>query len=389
MKILVLGGDGYVGWPLSVRLALQHPGATVVLADNQARRAQVSECGGNSVTPIEEPMERVAAFGRVFGRTNLRFVNLDVTTPALDALIAELRPDVVYHLAQQCSAPYSMMDAEHAMFTVHNNEVGNMRVLWALRNLVPDAHLVKLGTFGEYAKGGIDIAEGYFHPSYNGRTADRPMPYPRQSDDIYHTSKINDTNYIALACRAWGLRVTDVMQSTIFGVWTEETHAHPQLYTRFDYDAVWGTVVNRFVAQAILGVPMSVYGTGLQRTGLMGLDDAVGSLAAMATQRPDAGQHRVINHVTERDPCILDIADVVSRAALAHGYAPTIDRGGYNPRCENDTEKAAYRVENDYVASQVSHTPFEKVLAPMFATVATYRDRIRPEVFPPRVRWER
>jgi UDP-sulfoquinovose synthase len=179
------------------------------------------------------------------------------------------------------------------------------------------------------------------------------------------------------------------MQSTIFGVWTEETHAHPQLYTRFDYDAVWGTVVNRFVAQAILDVPMSVYGTGLQRTGLMGLDDAVGSLAAMATQRPEAGQHRVINHVTERDPCILDIAEVVSRAAVAHGYTPRIDRGGYNPRGENDTEKAAYRVENAYVASQVSHTPFEKVLAPMFATVATYRDRIRPEVFPPRVRWER
>ena len=116
---------------------------------------------------------------------------------------------------------------------------------------------------------------------------------------------------------------------------------------------------------------------------------AVGSLAAMATQRPEAGQHRVINHVTERDPCILDIAEVVSRAARAHGYTPAIDRGGYNPRCENDAEKAAYRVENAYVASQVSHTPFEKVLAPMFATVATYRDRIRPEVFPPRVRWER
>ena len=389
MKILVLGGDGYVGWPLSVRLALLHPQATIVLADNQARRAQVSECGGNSVTPIEDPIERVVAFQRVFGKTNLRYVNLDVTTPALDALIAELRPDVVYHLAQQCSAPYSMMDAEHAMFTVHNNEVGNMRVLWALRNLVPEAHLVKLGTFGEYAKGGIDIAEGYFEPTYKGRTADRPMPYPRQSDDIYHTSKINDTNYISLACRAWGLRVTDVMQSTIFGVWTEETYAHPQLYTRFDYDAVWGTVVNRFVAQTILGVPMTVYGTGLQRTGLMGLEDAVASLAAMATQTPAAGQHRVINHVTERDPCILDIAEIVSRAAETHGFHAQIDRGGYNPRSENDTEKAAYRVENHYVASCVSHTPFEKVLAPMFGTITTFKDRIRPEVFPPRVRWER
>ncbi len=389
MSFLILGGDGYLGWPLSIKLALRYPHERIVIADNLLRRSLVAKCGGNSVTPIEDPVLRIDAFKRIFGQDNLSFVDIDVCTPALDELIERLRPSLVYHLAQQCSAPYSMMGADEAMFTITNNEAGNMRVLWAVRNLVPDAHLVKLGTFGEYAKGGIDIAEGYFVPDYNGRTASRPMPYPRESDDVYHISKINDTNYISLACRKWGLRVTDVMQSTIFGVYTEETHRHPSLYTRFDYDAVWGTVVNRFLAQTICGYPMTVYGTGLQRSGLMGLDDSIGSLARLAERVPEKGEHRVINHVTERDHCINDIADIVARAAERAGYTWEVRRGAYNPRGENDTHKAEYQIENHYVASHVAHTPFEDVLMPMFDTIARFKERIRPEVFPPQVRWER
>jgi UDP-sulfoquinovose synthase len=389
MSILILGGDGYLGWPLSIKLALRYPQTRIVIADNQLRRALVAKCGGNSVTPIEDPQARIAAFTRTFGQDNLSFVDLDVCTPKLEALIAELKPSLVYHLAQQCSAPYSMIGVDEAMFTITNNEAGNMRVLWAVRNLVPDAHLVKLGTFGEYAKGGIDIAEGYFQPTYNGKTADRAMPYPRESDDVYHISKINDTNYISLACRKWGLRVTDVMQSTIFGVYTEETHRHDALYTRFDYDAVWGTVVNRFLAQTVLGFPMTVYGTGLQRTGLMALDDSIGSLASLAERAPERGQHVVINHVTERNHCINDIAELVQAAARARGYSPEIRRGDYNPRQENDAVKASYQIENNYVSSHVAHTPFERVLGPMFDIVERFRDRIRPEVFPPQVRWEK
>lgn len=388
MSILILGGDGYIGWPLAVKLALRNPATQVVIADNCSRRTLVSRCGGNSVTPIEDPVVRVESFHRTFGHNNLQFVELDVCSPALDALIQSLRPSVVYHLAQQCSAPYSMMGVEEAMFTVQNNEVGNMRVLWAVRHLIPHAHLIKLGTFGEYAKGGIDIAEGYFHPEYNGRKATHLMPYPRASDDIYHTSKINDTNYISLACRKWNLRVTDVMQSTIFGVYTNETYEHPSLFTRFDYDAVWGTVVNRFIAQTILGLPMTVYGTGLQRTGLMGLQDAVDSLADLARRPAEAGEHRVINHVTERNHCINEVAALVAEAARAHGYTPHIRQGDYNPRQENDTEKARYDIENRYVASHVSHTPFAEVLAPMFSVIDRFKHRIRPDVFPPRVNWD-
>lgn len=380
-NIVVLGGDGYIGWPLSIRLALQHPQATIWMVDNFLRRKLVAKAGGNSVTPIADPETRIAAFRKAFGQDNLRFVEQDVAVP--NSLLAELQPELVYHLAQACSAPWSMRDEEEAVLTLTNNEVGNMRVLWTLKNHCPNAHLVKLGTFGEYAKGGIEIAEGYFQPVYKGQTASQPMPYPRASDDVYHTSKINDTNYISLACRKWNLRVTDVMQSTIFGVFTPETRDYDGLYTRFDYDSCWGTVVNRFVAQTLLGRPMTIYGTGLQRTGLMALPDAVGSLAQLVGHEPEPGEHKVINHVTERNWCINEIGEEISKIAVQHGLTPRIDRGTYNPRQENDEKKACYDIENRYVASHVAHTPFPEVLAGMFEVVERFKANIRPEVFPP------
>ncbi len=387
MRFVIFGGDGYIGWPLSIQIALRYPQARVVIADKLERRRLVREVGSDSITPIEAPEERLAAFRRVFGQDNLSFVSLDTTTSAVDELLAAERPTHVYHLAQQASAPYAMMGPEQAVYTIHNNEVGNMRILWAVRKHVPDAHFVKLGTFGEYAKGGIDIAEGYFRPDYKGRTADRPMPYPRESDDIYHITKINDTNFISMACRKWGLRVTDVMQSTIFGVYTEETHGHPSLYTRFDYDAVFGTVLNRFLTQTVAGYPMTIYGTGFQRTGLMALEDSVRSLVDMAERVPDVGEHRVINHVTERGFCINELAERVKEIAASRGLSAVIQRGTHDPRVETDATKATYGIESAYVAENVVHTPIDRVLAPMFDIVSTYQHRIDRTVFPPLVQW--
>lgn len=386
-SILVLGGDGYIGWPLAVRLARTYPDATVTIVDNLSRRRHVAEVGGNSVTPIGDPHTRLAAFRRAYAQANLVWEEADVSTAAVDTIVERTRPQLVYHLAQQCSAPYAMSGVERAAYTVTNNEVGNLRLLWAVRAHAPEAHVVKLGTFGEYAKGGIDIAEGYFTPTWGGRTASRPMPYPRESDDIYHITKINDSNFVSMACRKWGLRVTDVMQSTLFGVVTEESRAHPDLTTRFDYDAVYGTVVNRFVAQAVAGVPMTIYGTGFQRSGLMALGDAVTSLVQLGQRRPDRGEHNVVNHVTERDVCINEIADLVARCAQAHGLYPDVSRGRFDPREERDAAKAEYRIDAHYVASCVSHTPFEDVLGPTFDAVLRHRERIAPQAFPPRVRW--
>lgn len=385
-RFLVLGGDGYVGWPVALRLAVENPRARVLVVDNLTRRRLVGEVGGDSVTPIAPPAERVAAFRAWSGLSNLDVVDLDVSDPVIDALVLEERPTHVYHLAQQASAPYSMSDTERAVFTVRNNEIGNLRVLWAIRRHVPQAHLVKLGSFGEYARPGFDVAEGYFRPTWRGVEATVDTPFPRAADDIYHATKINDTNFISVACRKWGLRVTDVMQSTIFGVHTHETAGHPELYTRYDYDAFFGTVLNRFLCQAVVGVPLTVYGTGFQRTGLMALEDAVGSLVALGAQPVAPGEHRVVNHVTERDFCINQIAARVVEVAATRGYTARIDRT-HDPRAERDSERATYRIEAGHVDRHVRHTPLLDVIGPVFDIVAANAARIDPARFAPTVRW--
>lgn len=386
MTIVVLGGDGYLGWPLALTLAARHPEERVVVVDNLARRRLVAAVGGDSITPIGGPEQRLAAYRRFSGRANLEFEALDVATPALDELVARLRPAVVYHLAQQASAPYSMSGVDEAVHTLVNNEVGNMRLLWAVRRHVPDAHVVKLGSFGEYAQCGLEIPEGYFVPAHAGRVAGRPVPFPREADDIYHVSKINDTNYGALACRAWGLRMTDVMQCTAFGAATRATDDVPELASRLDYDAVFGTVVNRFAAQICVGRPMTVYGTGQQRTGLMALDDAVDSLARLVERPPARGEHRVINHVTERDLSINEIAAALRRVAEARGLAAEVSRA-YDPRGETCPDKPTHTIRADYVEAHVAATPIEEALDRLFVAVLRHRDRIDPAAFPPRIGW--
>lgn len=384
--LLVLGGDGYLGWPLALTLAARRPDARVVIVDNLARRRLVAEVGAASITPIAAPEARLAAYRRRFGRENLRFVELDVTTPELDALVAELRPETVYHLAQQASAPYSMAGVDGAVHTLVNNEVGNMRLLWAVRTHAPDAHVIKLGSFGEYAHCGLEIPEGYFVPEYAGRRAARPVPFPREADDIYHVSKISDTNYISLACRKWGLRITDIMQCTTFGAGVRLADDDPELDTRLDYDAVFGTVVNRFAAQVACGHPITVYGTGHQRTGLIEIDDAIGSLARLADRPAAAGEHRVINHVTERDFSVNEIAAAILRAAAERGLRGEVSRV-HDPRGELVARKADHTIAADYVAATLRATPFEAALARLFDAVLRHKARIDPALFPPQVVW--
>lgn len=386
MRIAVLGGDGYLGWPLALKLAGRYPHAEILLVDNGLRRKMVAEVGGNSITPILPLEQRLEQLHATIGWRNVRAMDLDVSQPEVERLFEAFKPTHIYHLAQQASAPFSMSSVERAVTTVQNNEIGNLRILFAMRQHVPNAHLIKLGSFGEYAKGGLDIAEGYFQPTWKGKTASRPVPYPRESDDIYHISKINDTNYISMACRKWNLRVTDIMQCTIFGILTEETRGIPSLYTRLDYDAVFGTVVNRFVAQIVSGHPMTVYGTGLQRTGLMGLEDSLNSLADLAEMHPSPGEHKVINHVTERGYCILELAEAIAALARRRGLSPRIERT-HDPRVENPAEKMKYDIDAHHVSRNVSPTPLDKVLEQTFALVHTYAHRINEAVFPPEIQW--
>lgn len=383
--IVVLGGDGYIGWPLSLRLALQWPERRVIVVDNLLRRRLVARVGAASLLPIASPEERLEA-ARSCGIANIEWVHLDVASSALTPLIAHERPQTIYHLAQQGSAPFSMRDVESSILTLTNNESSNLRLLWAVRDFVPDAHIVKMGSFGEYAKCGIDIAEGYFSPSYKGKTPDRPMPYPREADDFYHVTKINDTNFISVACRKWGLRITDVMQSTVFGARTAETARHPLLHTRFDYDECFGTVVNRFLVQALIDEPLSVYGTGHQRTGLIALEDSVARLTAIASDPPEPGAHRVINNVTEVSYSINEIAAEIQTVLANRGRRVMIERSTHDPRGERPETKLSYEVERT-LGGGGAHSSLGDVVLDAFDAIEVWREQVRRGAIAPVTRW--
>ncbi len=384
--ILVLGGDGYYGWPLAMKIAILHPDEKIIIVDNEWRRNIVKSYGFQTLIPIAKPAERIEAFSRIHGQTNLQYIRLDVNNSRLEEIIEFEKPHTIFHLAQQCSAPYSMKGLDDALFTVRNNEEGNMRLLWSVRKHVPNAHIIKLGSFGEYAQGGIDIAEGYFFPRHKGIEATKRMPYPREADDIYHISKINDSNYVAMACRVWNLRITDVMQSTIFGFITEEMAGCEKLYTRCDYDHIFGTVVNRFLTQTVYGHPLTVYGKGNQRTGLMALKDSVNSLVSFIEDVPPTGTHKVVNHVTETNFSINELASTIKSIAYEEGYDVKI-KHTHDPRKEQIDTKPVYGIDTGFSGHETLHSPFADVAKEMLEIIDRFKDNISENLFIPSIKW--
>ena len=306
----------------------------------------------------------------------------------LPDLIKEKKPEVIYHLAQQPSSHYSMRGVDESVYTIRNNEEGNLRLLWSIKKNAPKAHLIKLGSFGEYAECGLDIAEGYFYPEYNGKKASHLTPFPREADDVYHISKINDTNFISMACRKWGLRVTDVMQSTIFGVKISEFKNYEKLFTRFDYDEYFGTVINRFLTQAVLDEPLTVYGSGNQRNGLMSLEDAVSSLSGIYDKTPNRGEHQVINHVVERDYSVNELALLVKRSfKKLYSKNLFISKGEFNPRLENLNKKRVYNIETNYIEDMIHTHCIEGVLEETVNVITNYKNRIQRNIIDPSFSW--
>ncbi len=284
MRIIVLGADGYLGWPTSLHLSAR--GHDVIAADSLIRRRWDVLCGTESLVPIAGMKRRVTRWEAVSGR-DIKWERLDLTSlPDTTALITEYRPDAVIHLAEQRSAPYSMISGPHAVETQVNNVVGTLNLLFALRESAPDCHLIKLGTMGEYGTPNIDIEEGFIEIEHNGRK-DR-LPYPKQPGSFYHLSKVHDSHNIMFTCRAWGLRATDLNQGVVYGSCTPETDMHGELRTRFDYDDIWGTVLNRFCSQAAIGYPLSIYGKGGQTRGFLDIRDTVRCIELAARTRLSA-----------------------------------------------------------------------------------------------------
>jgi UDP-sulfoquinovose synthase len=378
VRILVLGGDGYLGWPSALHLSAA--GHNVGIADNFARRGYDNELGISSLVPISPLEERVEVWSDLTGKRLCCYVG-DLTDPRfVHSTISDFRPDTVVHFAEQRSAPYSMIDREHAVYTQTNNVVGTLNVLYAIADIDPDIHLVKLGTMGEYGTPNFDIEEGWITITHRGRTD--TVLYPKRPGSMYHLSKVHDSHNIEFACRAWGLRATDLNQGVVYGQETEHTTLHQSLATRFDYDHIFGTVLNRMIVQAVLGMPLTVYGAGGQTRGLINIVDTVECIRLSAEHPAASGEFRVFNQFTEQ----MSVQEIAETIASAYPGRCTVERID-NPRVESESHY--YRAAHTRLLDLglVPHLLSETLIDSLFAVAARHAERADVEAIQPTIRW--
>jgi UDP-sulfoquinovose synthase len=381
MKIAVLGGDGYCGW--ATALYLSNRGHAVAIIDNFVRRLWDHELGVQSLTPIRPLTERLRVWQELTGKTIELFVG-DVTDyEFLSSTLKSFEPEAVVHFAEQRSAPYSMIDRSHAVSTQVNNVVGTLNLLFALREFHPDCHLVKLGTMGEYGTPNIDIEEGYITIEHNGRKD--VLPYPKQPGSFYHLSKVHDSHNMMFACKIWGIRATDLNQGVVYGTTTDEVALDEALINRFDYDEVFGTVLNRFCAQAALGYPLTVYGKGGQTRGFLDIRDTVRCIELACLNPAAKGEFRVFNQFTEHFS-VLDLANLVQKVGKHAGLKVEIDNLP-DPRVE--AEQHYYNPKHSKLIDLglSPHLLSDSLLDSLIEIAVRYRDRIDTGLFLPRVNW--
>src|SRR6516164_3629321 len=381
MKIAVLGGDGYCGWATALYLSQQ--GHAVAIMDNYVRRVWDHELGAQTLTPIRPLTDRLRVWQNLTGKTIEMFVG-DVTDyDFLSSAFKSFEPEAVVHFAEQRAAPYSMIDRKHAVFTQVNNVVGTLNLLYAIREFLPDCHLVKLGTMGEYGTPNIDIEEGYIEIEHNGRKD--VLPYPKQAGSFYHLSKVHDSHNIAFACKIWGIRATDLNQGVVYGTVSDEVTMDEALINRFDYDEVFGTVLNRFCAQAALGYPLTVYGKGGQTRGFLDIRDTVRCIELACVNPARAGEFRVFNQFTEQFN-VLELAQMVQESGKDLGLKVQIDHLP-DPRVE--AESHYYNAKHSTLINLglKPHLLSNSLLDLLINIAIRYRDRIDPMQFLPTVNW--
>ena len=382
MKVIVAGGDGFCGWPTA--LYLSGKGHDVTIVDNLARREWDIELNSNSITPIAALKERVAAWKEKTGKTIQTYIGDLNDYEFVVNVMDEIKPDAFVHFAEQRSAPYSMIDRKHAVFTQVNNVVGTLNIAYAIRDIVPDCHLIKLGTMGEYGTPNIDIEEGYIEIEHNGRKD--VLPYPKQPGSFYHLSKVHDSHNLMFISRIWGSRVTDLNQGIVYGLHTDETLLDPRLVNRLDYDGVFGTALNRFLIQAAIGHDLTVYGSGGQTRAFLNIMDTVRCIEIAMENPADRGEFRVFNQFTE-DFSVLELAQKVKKVAEEEGFTVNIAHLE-NPRVEK--EKHYYYAKNTKL-KDLGLEPYlltDDVLRSILRSVVEHKERIIRENVLPKITWK-
>lgn len=382
MKVLVVGGDGYCGW--ATALYLSDRGYDVGIVDSLVRRHWDQTLGIDTLTPIAPIRHRVDRWRQLTGKKIELFVGDICDYPFVQSFMRNFEPEAILHFGEQRSAPFSMIDREHAVMTQVNNVVGNLNLLFAIREFNQAIHLVKLGTMGEYGQPNIDIEEGYITIRHNGRE-DR-LPYPMQPGSFYHLSKVHDTHNIRFACKIWGLRATDLNQGVVYGVLTDQTAIDDVLINRLDYDEVFGTALNRFCIQAAIGHPLTVYGAGGQTRGFLDIRDTVRCMEIAVANPAAEGEFRVFNQFTEQFS-VMDLALMVKKAGEDAGMKVEVDHVK-NPRVEKEAHY--YNAKNTQLKDLglVPHCLSESLLTSLLQFAIRYRDRVDKAQIMPTVTWK-
>lgn len=381
MKVLVIGGDGYCGW--ATALYLSNKGYEVSILDSLVRRHWDLELCIETLTPIAPIQQRLQRWKDLTGKTIDLFIGDINNYEFLKQSMLQFQPEAVVHFGEQRSAPFSMIDREHAVLTQANNVIGNLNLLYAMHDHFPDCHLVKLGTMGEYGTPNIDIEEGYITIEHNGRKD--TLPYPKQPGSFYHLSKVHDSHNIHFACKIWGLRATDLNQGVVYGVLTEETGMDELLINRLDYDGVFGTALNRFCIQAAIGHPLTVYGKGGQTRGFLDIRDTVRCIEIALANPAQAGEFRVFNQFTEMFS-VGDLALMVKKAGNSLGLNVEINHME-NPRVEKEEHYFNAKNTNLLSLGLQPHLLSDSLIDSLLNFSIKYKQRVDEKQILPKVKW--
>ena len=382
MNVLILGGDGYLGWPTAMHLTAH--GHQVAVVDNYLRRALCREENAEPLFDVPNLHQRSALWESLAGYAIPVFIGDLRKWEFIEEVFRRFVPEAIVHYAEQPAAPYSMLNRRAAMLTLQNNLEVTANAIFAVQQFCPEAHIVKLGTMGEYGTPGIDIEEGWLDVEHKGRR--QKFLYPRQAGSLYHTTKIMDTDLLWFYVRTWELRVTDLMQGPVYGIFTEENRDHEALLPFLNYDELFGTVLNRFVIQAVADHPLTVYGKGGQTRGYLNIMDTLNCVRLSIENPAPKGELRIFNQFTETFS-VSRLAQKVQRVARSMGFEADI-ASVENPRMEAE--------EHYYNPAQTGlldhglkpHLLADEVIADMLAFAAKHKEKVRAEQIYRKVRWD-